>query len=163
MNFLKHSWVILLTFFTAMNTGFADTVLWTEAVSGKDTTRQLITVRVPAEHHIETRAVEIPLALVNKLAAQAIKVGHHHNQSLKLKRIQLHGDQVVVIGQRLVSQLAYNQMQPSFWLQEVRVTFPRHYLANSWDVLSLQRELERLGIKIKPKPASPKPTQQLSG
>lgn len=163
MNTLKHSWILLLALFAAVNTGLADTVIWPANLSGKDATPQLLTLRVPADHHIETRSVKIPSMMVDRLAARAVKVGNHHGQALQLKEIHLRGDRVVVVGQRVVSPWAHKQRQPSFWLQEIRVTFPRHYLANSWDVQSLQRELERLGIKIKPKPAEPKPTQQLSG
>ena len=47
--------------------------------------------------------------------------------------------------------------------QRIRVTLPQQYFLSSWDVRALERELERLGIKIKPKPAPPKPTVTLSG
>jgi hypothetical protein len=45
----------------------------------------------------------------------------------------------------------------------VRVTVPRKMLASTWDVNSLQKELERLGIKVKPRPTAPKPSGQLAG
>lgn len=163
MNIQKISWMIFAALIAAVNTGYADTVTWSETVADSKVGSSIITIRFPADHQIETHSVQVPARLLNKLAVRAVRVGNHTGQALQLKGIQLHGDQIVVIGQRLLSQWQLKSNQPSLWLQEVRVTFPRHYLANSWDVQSLQRELERLGIKIKPKPVGPKPTQQLSG
>lgn len=54
------------------------------------------------------------------------------------------------------------------YLQEIRITLPHSASNGGWDVRSLERELERLGVKVKPKPSLPKPTlskptMQLSG
>jgi len=39
----------------------------------------------------------------------------------------------------------------------VRVTVPMRIYLSSWDVGALEQELERLGVKVKPKPVPPKP------
>lgn len=59
------------------------------------------------------------------------------------------------------------QLQKIF-LQEIRITLPHSAAGGGWDVRSLERELERLGVKVKPKPtiqkpALPRPSTQLSG
>ena len=46
---------------------------------------------------------------------------------------------------------------------KIRVTMPVRYYLASWDVEALERELERLGVKVKPKPAPPKPTTVITG
>ena len=163
MKALNYSWMVLLTFIASVNTSFAETVVWSEVISSPMTSSQRITVRVPVEHHIETRSIEVPANIVATIQGRALRVANHHGRTLQLKGVHLRGEQVVVIGQRLVSRWTHQHRQPSVWVQEVRMTFPRHYLTNSWDVNSLERELERLGIKVKPKPSGPKPTQQLSG
>ncbi len=48
------------------------------------------------------------------------------------------------------------------WVNSVTITVPG-YVAGGWDVRALQRELERLGVKVKPKPVTPKPGPQVSG
>lgn len=154
MKILKHSWIILVTLVAGFDMAIAETII-------EDATPQQISV--DDVHSIEMRSVEIPAFVASRLAAQNVKVGHHDVGVLQVKTIQLRGDHVVVVGQRLVSKWVKQQRSPSLWLQEVRVTFPRVHLANSWDVQALQRELERLGIKIKPKPSVPRPTPQLSG
>ena len=92
---------------------------------------------------------------------QAVKVAVQRQHALKISHISWSPEQVVVIGHRLVRQ----QTGPhaSMWLEEVRVTVPRDHLATNVDVNALQRELERLGIKLKPKPAAPRPTGQIAG
>lgn len=56
----------------------------------------------------------------------------------------------------------------TYWIKSlqgngrVRVTVPVRYYLSSWDVKALERELERLGIKVKPKPV-PKPGPVISG
>ncbi len=56
----------------------------------------------------------------------------------------------------------------TYWLKSaygqgrVRVTVPVEYYLSSWDVKALERELERLGIKVKPRPV-PKPKPVVSG
>jgi len=39
----------------------------------------------------------------------------------------------------------------------IRVTVPTRIYLSSWDVGALEQELERLGVKVKPKPVPPKP------
>jgi len=55
----------------------------------------------------------------------------------------------------------------SIFLQEVRITMPATAANGGWDVRALERELERLGVKRKPKPTQKppqsRPIQQLSG
>jgi len=45
----------------------------------------------------------------------------------------------------------------------LRITVPIRYYLASWDVKALERELERLGIKVKPRPVPPKSTAIFSG
>ena len=83
--------------------------------------------------------------------------------------IERSADQLIVTGWRAI-QLNSDYTRPSageqqrrFFLQEVRITLPYSAAASGWDVRSLERELERLGIKVKPKPSAPRPPQQLRG
>jgi len=46
----------------------------------------------------------------------------------------------------------------TIFLQEIRITLPHSAAGGSWDVRSLERELERLGVKVKPKPSVSKPS-----
>lgn len=52
---------------------------------------------------------------------------------------------------------------PEFYRSRVWVRVPVRYYLSSWDVKALERELERLGVKVKPKPAPPKPVSIISG
>ncbi len=89
---------------------------------------------------------------------QAVKVAVQRQHSLQVSQISWTADSLVVTGHRLVRR--QNEGAPaSMWLEQVRVTVPRQHTATAWDVNALQKELERLGIKIKPKPAAPKPSQ----
>ena len=45
----------------------------------------------------------------------------------------------------------------------IRITVPVRYYLSSWDVKALETELERLGVKVKPRPIPPKPSGLLSG
>lgn len=51
----------------------------------------------------------------------------------------------------------------TYWVSQphrhgrIRITVPVRYYLSSWDVQALERELERLGIKVKPRPMPPKP------
>ena len=56
----------------------------------------------------------------------------------------------------------------TYWVEPVhghgriRITVPVEFYMSSWDVKALERELERLGIKVKPKPV-PRPGPVMSG
>jgi len=56
----------------------------------------------------------------------------------------------------------------TYWVEPVRgqgrirITVPIEFYLSSWDVKALERELERLGIKVRPKPV-PKPKPVVSG
>ena len=179
MKIVIHGWLVFLALITALNPASANSVGGTEYAlknhqaidqpSDKQTAPQSVApaeveIHVTATQSLHRRLVRIPAALMDRLAVEAMPVGHHRGQSIQLKRIQVSEDEVKIVGHRLISDWIPGHLQPAFWFEEVRVTFPRHYIAGSWDVQALQRELERLGIKIKPKPAAPKPTvQQLSG
>ena len=175
MKIVIHGWLVFLALITALNPAAANVIGGTESALKNHQTIVLQTapqsvapaeveIHVTATQSLHRRLVRIPAALMDRLAVEAMPVGHHRGQSIQLKRIQVSEDQVKIVGHRLISDWIPGHLQPAFWLEEVRVTFPRHYIAGSWDVQALQRELERLGIKIKPKPAAPKPTvQQLSG
>jgi len=45
----------------------------------------------------------------------------------------------------------------------IRITVPVRYYLSSWDVKALEAELERLGVKVKPRPTPPKPSGLISG
>jgi hypothetical protein len=103
----------------------------------------------------------------------AIKAAFQHRHSVHVSRVRLHADRLELVGHRMVRSAvprASHSDTPGVhnsavrvWLEEVTLTIPRHYLTSAWDVVSLEKELERLGIKIKPKPTAPKPTSAISG
>lgn len=172
MKMVIHGWLVFLALIAAVNTAVAgndddldsaakgDRLIGTQNQPHSDSS--MVEIRVTSTQSVQR--VKVPVALVDRIAVKAIRVGHHQGRPIHLNRIQISEAQVKIIGHRLVSDWSPGQLQPAFWLEEVHVTFPRLYIAGSWDVQALQRELERLGIKIKPKPATPKPTvQQLSG
>ena len=71
------------------------------------------------------------------------------------------GDKVVV-----VNKLTTYWVKPAFGTGRIRITVPIQYYLTSWDVKALERELERLGVKIKPKPVTkpgPKPGPVVAG
>ncbi len=71
------------------------------------------------------------------------------------------GNQVVV-----VNKLATYWVKPAYGSGRIRVTVPIQFYLTSWDVKALEKELERLGVKVKPKPLSkpgPKPGPVISG
>lgn len=121
--------------------------------------QQVIINRIEVPAHPALRAW-VQRAMEREM--QAVKVAVQRRHSLTISRISWSPQRVVVIGHRLIQQRDHGQGS-AMWLEEVRVTVPRTQLANSWDVGSLQKELERLGIKVKPRPQAPKPTQQISG
>jgi len=57
----------------------------------------------------------------------------------------------------------------TYWLKapysdsRIRITVPVRYYLSSWDVKALELELERLGVKVKPRPVPPKPAGLISG
>ncbi len=57
------------------------------------------------------------------------------------------GNQLLV-----VDKLATYWVTPPYGSGRIRITVPVRYYLTSWDVQALERELERLGIKVKPKP-----------
>lgn len=70
-------------------------------------------------------------------------------------------DQVIV-----VERLATYWIKPAYGAGKIRVTVPMTFYLTSWDVRALERELERLGVKVKPKPSikpAPKPGPVISG
>lgn len=83
--------------------------------------------------------------------------------------IEQRAGQVTLIGRRAFQMRLHNSGHlQKVYVQEFRITLPRSAASGGWDVRSLERELERLGVKVKPKPSSPKPTlpkptMQLSG
>lgn len=164
MKIVIHGWLVFLALIAALNTASANP----DPDDGIDAglkSHQVINDQTGTQTQgVQRRLVQVPVALIDRFAVKSIQVGHYRGQPIQLKRIQVSEEQVKIIGHRLISDWIPGQLQPAFWLEEIRVTFPRHYIAGSWDVQALQRELERLGIKIKPKPAEPKPSvQQLSG
>ena len=117
--------------------------------------------RVELSSHTRLQA-QVRMAL--QLDMQAIKVALPQQKPVQISQIRLHADKLELVGHRLHSVVTRQSTRPvKVWFEEVTLTIPRQYLSSSWDVLSLQKELERLGIKIKPKPSAPKPTTQLSG
>lgn len=66
-------------------------------------------------------------------------------------------------GVMMLNTLSTYYLPSMYGHERVRITLPDRILLSSWDVRALERELERLGIKVKPKPAPPKPTVVLSG
>ncbi len=66
--------------------------------------------------------------------------------------------QIPVYRQKKFSRELWQQRSMPLWL-----SIQRERLANGWDVRALQRELERLGIKVKPKPVAPKPGTRSAG
>ena len=81
--------------------------------------------------------------------------------------VERFADQLLVTGWHAVQLKPDYQGQSTrgqsqgFFLQVIRITLPYSATAGGWDVKSLERELQRLGIKVKPKPSIPRPTQQL--
>lgn len=76
-------------------------------------------------------------------------------------KINNDGDQVIV-----VNKLATYWVKPAYGSGRIRVTVPIKFYLTSWDVKALEKELERLGVKVKPKPLSkpgPKPGPVISG
>lgn len=124
----------------------------------------------PVDQYIDIKRIEVPTdvrlqALVRvamQREVQAVKVAVQRQHALKVSQISWSPEKLVVVGHRLVHQ-ADDRAGTSMWLEQVRITVPRQHLANTWDVHSLQKELERLGIKVKPKPQVPRPAPQISG
>ncbi len=65
------------------------------------------------------------------------------------------GGSVVLIGRRLVNVNRGPSRQTIF--EEVSVRIPHYRFSMGWDVKALERELERLGIKVKPPLGVPQP------
>ena len=175
MKIVIYGWLVVVALITGLNTAVANTddgmgagSEGHQVINGQIAAQSMAPsssgVHVAASQSVQRRLVQVPAALIDRLAVEAIQVGDYRGQPIKLKQIQVSKKQVKIIGHRLITDQGPGRLQPAFWLEEIRVTFPRHYIAGSWDVQALQRELERLGIKVKPKPAEPKPSvQQLSG
>lgn len=116
---------------------------------------------------LHKQRILLPQELAHKLSLGVVKVGLSgqplHSRTLHISKIQVRGARLVLVGHRLVSQGVNSKGVIPVWLEEVRLTIPGEIVANSWDVLSLQRELERLGIKVKPKPTEVKSVRSISG
>jgi hypothetical protein len=61
----------------------------------------------------------------------------------------------VLIGRRVISVQRGEVSQTLF--EEVSVRVPHYRFSMGWDVKALERELERLGIKVKPPASAPAP------
>lgn len=123
--------------------------------------------------YIGAKRVEVKtLSLVTQINPRPVAFAHRHKSIGTHDRGQLVGNVVIehraggvtVTGwhARLVDAHGSGQWQRVL-LQEVRITLPYSAATGGWDVRSLERELERLGVKVKPKPTAPRPTPQLSG
>ena len=103
----------------------------------------------------------------------AVEAAFQQRHSVYVSRIRLHADRLALVRHRMVHSAVFggnlsdspgpHNSGVRVWLEEITLTIPRHYFTSAWDVLSLEKELERLGIKIKPKPTTPKPTNGISG
>jgi len=62
----------------------------------------------------------------------------------------------------VVRKLATYWVKPFQGHGRIRITVPMQFYLTSWDVKALERELERLGVKGKPKPV-PQPKPVISG
>jgi len=62
----------------------------------------------------------------------------------------------------VVRKLATYWVKPFHGNGRIRITVPMQFYLSSWDVKALERELERLGVKGKPKPV-PRPKPVISG
>lgn len=122
-----------------------------------DDDHQVVVTRVQVPDNAQLRAL-LQIALHREVQALKVAVQRH---TLTVSHVSWSADNVVMIGHRLRRHI--DSARSTLWLEEVRVSVPLQHLTNAWDVRSLQKELERLGIKIKPKPTSPKPTQSISG
>lgn len=66
----------------------------------------------------------------------------------------------------VVNRLATWWVKPAYGIGRIRITVPFPIYLASWDVKALERELERLGVKVKSKPVNkpvPKPGPVISG
>ncbi len=166
MKMINRSLMLLLVLLVAASNSFADT------------SNEVGIIRIdqqgamPAPQNktqiLQRQRILLPQVWAHKLSIRAIKVGLNsgnslHSRTLHISKIQSRGAQLVLVGHRLVSQGVNSKGVIPVWLEEVRLTLPGDFLANSWDVLSLQRELERLGIKVKPKPVEVKSVRPISG
>lgn len=78
---------------------------------------------------------------------------------LQQLRVYWHGNTLVLVRQSHLAShdilLPNGRMLKVF--EEISITLPYHRFSMGWDVRALERELERLGVKVKPKPGSAKP------
>lgn len=130
---------------------------------------------------VQTMSRQLPFAsgVTHVAVHQVTRSTQTYFGKLKVER---HADQWVVTGWRAVELKANSHWLPRtdqhrqdpwsrkgqlqrIFLQEVRITLPYSAANGGWDVRSLERELERLGVKVKPGPTLPKPapTPQLQG
>ncbi|OED42322.1 hypothetical protein AB833_06620 [Chromatiales bacterium (ex Bugula neritina AB1)] len=110
----------------------------------------------------------------SKPAAQAQVVEVHNRSAAPLtfnyrmggiqnRVIQHSHRQILVIPRYVVPRYTRDEQESMVWINTISIAWPYRHLAGGWDVRALQRELERLGIKVKPKPpATPKPASRVS-
>jgi len=76
------------------------------------------------------------------------------------------GDQIggLKTQSKVIPNMVVVERLASYWIHSprnnsrVRITVPVRFYMTSWDVNALERELQRLGVKLKPKPTPPKPS-----
>lgn len=124
---------------------------------------------------VELVAIGVSKRLVPVLAG----IGEHYTKfyyqrsgATRVTVVNVHG---AVVGEMVKRGVAWQSMVPGIAAQRVLVKHGRHrympvwfavergWLATGWDIRALQIELERLGIKVKPKPAAPKPRSHHTG
>jgi hypothetical protein len=130
-----------------------------------------IDVRYVGSKRIEVKTLSLitqmnlrPVAFSQQYTLTTPAATHDRRQVVSNVVIEHRVGGVTVTGwhARLIDSYGGGQQQRVL-LQEVRITLPYSAASGGWDVRSLERELERLGVKVKPKPTAPRPTPQLSG
>ena len=135
----------------------------------EQTTIQTVSIQMPASQ-LQQRITLMQSVAAHGLTARDLKTRDFiksNDMFFSKLSIERFADQLIVTGWHAVQlkpdyrgRPAHGQSQ-GFFLQEIRITLPIIAAAGGWDVKSLERELQRLGIKVKPKPSIPRPTQQL--
>ena len=159
--------LILLSAAISPGVAQADFVAGDYRATGASVTRH--TVTLPQGLKVQTITVQMPIGV----AKVSLPDTTGHKSIVGNLQIIQSGNEFVLSGWhavRLAPRASYGlgvdshnrheskaQLQKIF-LQEIRITLPHSAAGGGWDVRSLERELERLGVKIKPKPIPSKPS-----
>lgn len=97
------------------------------------------------------------------LAMFSVNSARAHDRHMHISAVTVPALAVTTAHGLLRANVVVVEQTTTYWIDSpagkgrLTITLPKGFYLTSWDVKALEKELERLGVKHKPKPLPPKP------